>query len=182
MTKTSRNEKEMLDTEIAEVFYACNIPFAVADHPLFRKCIAHLCPGYQPPSRKAIGGVLFDQVPEKLQVDMKKKIDGKSGTLIEDGWSNVHNEPVVATCLQVGSKVYFLDSHDTGSMPKTVDNGKELTTQSMNSAKERYGCTVVSVVTDNAKNMEKMRDALKVLMKTVLYQYMHYSQVEIKTG
>ena len=92
---------------------------------------------------------------------MKDDIKGKSGTLVQDGWSNVHNEPVVASCLHVDNKVYFLDSHDTGAMTKSADNCKNLATDSINTAKDKFDCTVTAVVTDNAKNMEKMRDGLK---------------------
>ena len=43
-------------------------------------------------------------------------MSGKKANLVEDGWSNIHNESVIASCLQVRNSVYFLDSHDTGSM------------------------------------------------------------------
>ena len=45
-------------------------------------------------------------------------------------------------------------------MPKTADNSKELTTECIKNAKNRYGCTGVCLVPDNAKNMEKI-DPLK---------------------
>ena len=79
---------------------------------------------------------------------------------MEDGWSNTHNDPVIATSLAVGGTSYFLDAHDTGSMQKTADNCAVLCKESIRKAEEMYGCSVKSVVTDNAKNMEKMRDKL----------------------
>ena len=53
---------------------------------------------------------------------MKKALSDKTATRIEDSWSNIHNELVIAYCLQVENNVYFLDSHDTGSMTKSAKN------------------------------------------------------------
>ena len=67
---------------------------------------------------------------------------------------------LIATSLAVGGTSYFLDAHDTGSMQKTADNCAVLCKESIRKAEEMYGCSIKSVVTDNAKNMEKMRDKL----------------------
>lgn len=55
LTKTPPAVKEELDSTIAELFYACNIPFSVADHPRFLKAMSKLRPGYEAPNRKALG-------------------------------------------------------------------------------------------------------------------------------
>lgn len=159
--KTSSCVQKTLDIEIAKLFYACNLPFSIADHPQFVKVVKTLRPGYTPPTRKTIGGSLLDTVTAELQIQMGAELQGKSATLVQDGWSNIHNEPVIATCLQVENKSFLLDSYDCGSMAKTADNCKELCLKSMKMAQEKYGCTVRSIVTDNAKNMERMRHALK---------------------
>ncbi len=54
----------------------------------------------------------MDEVCTDMTEKMKSQLDGKIVTLVEDGWSNIHNEPVVATCLTVNGKSYFLDAHD----------------------------------------------------------------------
>ncbi len=46
-------------------------------------------------------------------------------------------------------------------MTKSADNCKKLAEESIHTAKEKFNCSVTSVVTDNAKNMEKMREALQ---------------------
>ena len=161
VVKTSLNQKNAIDLEIAKFFYACNIPFNAADHPQYKKMMSTLQAGYQPPNRKQIAGNLLDTVYDQLQEDMKHVIGGKTATLVQDGWSNCHNEPIIASCLQVENKSYLLDSHPTGSMSKTGDNCKMLCQESITKAKENYNCTVSGVCTDNAKNMEKMRAALQ---------------------
>ena len=46
-------------------------------------------------------------------------------------------------------------------MPKTAANCKELCQASIAKAQTDYGCSVCNIVTDNAKSMEKMREALQ---------------------
>lgn len=121
-TKTTPAQKSAFDLEVAKFFYACNLPFNLADHPQWTKVCSLLRPGYTPPSRKDIADSLLDKVYEELRGDMKEAVSGKTATLVEDGWSNIHNEPVIASCLQVENSVYFLDSHDTGSMTKSTEN------------------------------------------------------------
>lgn len=159
--KTTAKVKTDIDNQLAKFFYACNIPFNVVEHPEFIKTVKLLRPGYTPPTRKVLGGQLLDKITEDMQAEMKEKIDGKSGSIAQDGWSNCHNDPIIATTLIVDGKSYFLDSCDTGSMSKSAENCKKLCDDSMQTAKEKYNCSVKSVVTDNASNMAKMRAALK---------------------
>jgi hypothetical protein len=114
-----------MDIEIAKLFYACNLPFSIADHDQFVKVVKMLRPGYVPPSRKAVAGPLLDAVTEQLSEQMRADLQGcDNATLVQDGWSNIHNEPVIATCLLVNDKSYLLDSVATGTMTKSSDNCK----------------------------------------------------------
>lgn len=74
--------------------------------------------------------------------------------------------------IQVDNKSYLIDSHDIGSMTKSVENCEVLAQESIKTAKDKFSCiktNVVSVVTDNAKNMEKICDALKEDDPLVVY-------------
>lgn len=124
VTKTSPALKDSLDDKVARFFYSCNIPFSAVDHPSFQDLAESLRPGYKPPTRKALAGSLLDSVFDKLHGDVTQELEGKVVTLVEDGWSTVHNDPVVATSLATGGKSYFLDAHDTGSMKKTMSSYK----------------------------------------------------------
>jgi len=64
---TDNKMQQQLDQQVARFFYACNIPFAVVEQQEFKQLISMLCPGYQPPNRKAIGGSLLDNVYDSLQ-------------------------------------------------------------------------------------------------------------------
>ena len=115
-------------------------------------------PGYTPPSRKGIAGSLLGKVYGELRGDMKEEaVSGKTATLVENGWSNSHNEPVIASCLQVKNNVYFLDSHDTGSMTKSAEYCTVWCLVFIQKAKDEFNYDVKGVVTDNARSMEKMR-------------------------
>lgn len=157
---TDNKMQQQLDQQVARFFYACNIPFAVAEQQEFKQLISMLRPGYRPPNRKAIGGVLLDNVYDSLQKDMAPHLKDKPVTLIQDGWSDIHNSPVIAHCIHTGSKAYFLSSDETGANKKTSDYCAELAKTAMSVAAAKYGCHVKAVVTDNEKKMLKMRDIL----------------------
>jgi len=78
-----------------------NLPFNLAHHPQWTKVCSLIRPGYTPPSRKDIAGSLLDKVYELLRGDIKEAVSGNTATLVEEGWSNSDNEPVIASCLQV---------------------------------------------------------------------------------
>jgi len=113
--------RSTLIIEIAKMFFACNIPFSLTEHPQFCRIIQ---PGYTPPSHKAIGGILLDNVHDQLTQDGRDSVSGETATLVQVGWSNIHNEPIVASCLQVDNKSFQLDSCDTGSMTKSVKTAR----------------------------------------------------------
>lgn len=161
VVKTSVDIKECLDEKVAKFFYGCNIPFSVVEHPLFTDLVQSLRPGYKLPTRKALGDKHLDSVTEQLSEQMMVHLQGKTVTLVEDGWSNLHNEPVVARCLSVEGKSFYLDADETTTMPKTADNCAKLCRDAINKAEDKYKCHVRNIVTDNAKNMEKMRKNLQ---------------------
>eukprot|EP00967_Tisochrysis_lutea_P072433 scaffold96526_cov18-Tisochrysis_lutea.AAC.1 len=56
------------------MFYACNIPAAVADHPKFKAMVAALKmahPSYKGPNRKSLLGPLLTDTVEKLQREIE---------------------------------------------------------------------------------------------------------------
>ena len=60
---TDTNMWAQHNDQLAKTFYACNLPFIIADHPVFRQTIEMLRPGYQPPNRKDIGRPTSRQNP-----------------------------------------------------------------------------------------------------------------------
>ena len=105
--RTNSGQKYAIDIAMAEMFFGCSLPFSIVEHPAFVKFCKLLRPGYKLPLRKFIGDNLLNTINDNLEEDMKTAISGKTATYIENGWSNIHNEPVIASCLQVEGKKYF---------------------------------------------------------------------------
>ena len=106
--RTTGAEKENIDNAVAEFFYGCNIPFSVVEHPLFTTLIAKLRPGYQAPNRKMLAGSMLDRCNDGLKEAIKDELkDVDKATLVQDGWSNIHNEPVVAHSICSNGKSYL---------------------------------------------------------------------------
>ena len=159
--KTDQQSKSNLDHQVAKFFYACNIPFAVAEHPEFKKLVSTLRPGYTPPSRKQISGPLLDDVFNGINDSMADQLKGKKVTLLQDGWSDIHNNPVIAHSLHTGNSVHFVSAVETGSNKKTAAFCTSLAQKAMLEASEKFCCEVSAVVTDNEKKMDVMRKELQ---------------------
>ena len=113
-SKKQVNTRQQLHQQVDRFFYSCNIPFNVANHAEFCKMIEVLRPGYNPPRRRQLANELLDSVHESIQSQMKEELKGKEVTLMQDGWSDIHNSPVIASSLQCDGKAYFLNA-ETGS-------------------------------------------------------------------
>ena len=81
-------------------------------------------------------------------------------TLIQDGWSDIHNNPVIATAIHTGSKTYFLNAVDTGAHKKTASYCASLFEKAISEAETKFECRTVGFVTDNERKMESMRNKL----------------------
>lgn len=93
--------------------------------------------------------------------ETKEVLKDKSVTLIQDGWSNIHNQPVIANYLLDGKNIYFLSAVDTGAEQKTAEFCKQIAQETITEAREKYGCNVVSFISDNKNKMKKMRRNLE---------------------
>ena len=121
IVKTNSDYKHELDVQVAKFFFACNIPFNAVEHKEFITLVKNLRPGYTPPNRKTLSGTLLDEMTCNLENEMKSQLQGKECTLVQDGWSNIHNDPVIASCLQVENKVFFLEATDCSDNQKTAE-------------------------------------------------------------
>ena len=162
VTKTTKSTKNDIDEAVAKMIYATNCPFRIVEHECFIKLVEKLRPGYKLPTRKEIGGPLLDKVHQNLQTNCKEKLTGSTVCMAMDGWSNVHNEPVVCVSVTTESgDTYVTETIDTSGVPHTSSNLKDMAQSAIKKAENQYGCRVGSFVTDNAANMTAMRRALK---------------------
>ena len=96
---------------------------------------------------------------------MKDVFDGKVITLVKNRWSSihVHNEHLVARCMVSDGKAYhmYLDADESSSMSMTAENCDVLCRNLL--IRQRHFITnfkIKSIITDNAKSMEKTRRML----------------------
>lgn len=160
--KTDQRMKNELDLLVGEFFYACNIPFSVAEHPAFKCLLETLRPGYKGPNRKNLGGDILNVIYEKCLTKNKKFLDGKSATLVQDGWSSNHNDPVIASCISVEGNIVYMSSVYTGDNKKTSDYCKQLAEDSILQAENDFNCQIKSFVSDNENKMKKARNDLQI--------------------
>ena len=111
---TPKNVKDDLDLKIAKFFFSANIPFNAADNREFKNMIASLRPGYEPPSRKCIAGNLLDKIHEEVSLEINSGLtkELKVLTLMQDGWSNSSNDPILAHSVHDGEHTTLLSVVD----------------------------------------------------------------------
>lgn len=160
--KTSASQKENLDEEVARMIFATNSPFRLVQHPQFLKMVQTLRPGYISPSRKDIVDKYLDFVYEKEHKKCADDLNNETVCLSIDGWSNIHNEPIICVTLTTSTgEIYLLDTIDTSGKPHTAEYLLQLEQNSIKRTKQDFGCRIGSVVTDNAANVAKMRKLLE---------------------
>ena len=74
---------------------------------------------------------------------------------MQDGWSDIHNTPVIAGNVHTGEKSYFIFAIDTSTNRKTADYCATLARDTVKIA-ESFGFNVTAVVTDNERKMNSM--------------------------
>jgi len=129
VVSTSQEQRKKLDMQAARFFFSSNIPFCAVENEEFVKFCSMMRPGYIPPNRKKMGGELLDAVHHEVAEEVKSLLapaDNKMPMpviLLQDGWSNVSNDPIIAHTLYDGShsKPYLLAIEDAGSAKKTAD-------------------------------------------------------------
>lgn len=118
-----------------------------------------LKPGYNSPNRKRIAGDLLNAASDRLEQEVKMAIKNSTGpiTLSQDGWSNVRNDPILATSLHVDGKCYLYDAKDCEDEQKTSEYCALSAIDAIKSIEEKYEKKVFAIVTDNENKMLKMR-------------------------
>ena len=159
--QTTQIDKKKFDLQIAKFVYGTNTPFTHVEHPEFVKLINQLRPGYKLPNRHNIANNLLDEIFNTTISEIKSQLNGKSVCMSMDGWSNIHNEPVV--CISVydvtEKAVYLVETIDTQDNSHNSEYLLNLAVEAISNC-QKYNCTVRSFVTDNAANMAKMREEL----------------------
>ncbi|XP_053891051.1 dnaJ homolog subfamily C member 9 isoform X1 [Malaclemys terrapin pileata] len=160
--RTSRLQKEVIDEKIARFVYATNSPFHTIENPHFINMVQSLRPGYSPPNRADVAGKLLDKVYEREIEQCAKGLEGEIVNLSLDGWSNVHNDPVVCACVTTEEgNVFLTETIDTSGNAHTAEYLQEVVGKAITNCENKFKCLVRSLVTDNVANVSKMRRNLE---------------------
>lgn len=172
VVRTGQDKKKELDRQIAKAVYATNCSFRAIENKEIRKAIEMLRPGYVPPSRFQLSSTLLNEIFEEEKSKCFNKFSGQSVCMSLDGWSNIHNEPIICVVLTAedGNSV-LLESIDTSGHPHTADYLAELAINAINKCKNEYNCKVTSVVTDNAANMVSMKKKITESLNYPIFTY-----------
>ena len=160
---TSPADREQIQEQWPRAFYKNRWSFHTAEDPEFRKAMEMMRPGIGERllTEKNLAGPLLDKEHDKIDGQMRKLLQGKDAVLSQDGWSNVHREPIIATCLHIPGHTFFHDAVDVGDVTKDAPYCADLAKTSITSAEEKYGCKVVGFVSDNENKMIRVRSILE---------------------
>ena len=136
---TTEEQKDTFDHAVGKFFFANNIPFRCVESSFFHDLVKLLRPGYKLPSRKLMSTKILDNVNKELEEQCKAKLSGKKVTIAIDGWSNLSNDPNVASSIQHGDKVYIVDSIDTSGEHHTSEYLTSVSQGQIKVAEEKFG-------------------------------------------
>lgn len=158
--RTGKAEVDQLNRQLCKCVVATNIPFAVVDHPEFIKLCSMLRPGCKLASAELVAGKLLDQLFSETVDTVKAQVSGDMASLLIDGWSNLRNDPVLGVSVALPGRSYLVSTVDTTGNPHTGEYLQEVVEEHIEYVSSLLGVKVVAVATDNASNMEKMRELL----------------------
>jgi len=120
-----------------------------------------LHPGYKLPTDKAISNELLDTVYKNTLSSMENDLKNKTVCMSIDDWSNVHHEPVICIVVTdvLDNSVHLIKTIDTTDNRHDTTYLLEVAIDGIRACLE-LGCKVTSLVTDNAANMNRMRQDL----------------------
>lgn len=159
VTVTTKEEKHDLDVLAAKFWYSANLSFNAANLQTWKNLCHGLRHGYDPPSEHMLQGPLLDKIYDNLRENMKSNLDGKCGTLIQDGWSDIHNSPTLSHTVVCNADAYLINTIKCEAEKKTSEYCAEKFEEAMKQVEE-MGLKIVAGSTDNCSTMVKMRDIL----------------------
>ena len=143
----------------AKAFYANPLSFNVAEDKEFKKALEMTRPGIGKDllSRKDLAGKHLTREDDKIDDEMNSALQGRYVVMSQDGWSNIHREPIIASCLHVPGKTFLHEAVDVGDLTK---DAAYCASPQFEAAEEKYGCTVIGFVSHSESKMVKVRQIL----------------------
>ena len=131
----------------------------MAEDKEFKKALEMTRPGIGKDllSRKDLAGKHLTREDDKIDDEMNSALQGRYVVMSQDGWSNIHREPIIASCLHVPGKTFLHEAVDVGDLTK---DAAYCASPQFEAAEEKYGCTVIGFVSHSESKMVKVRQIL----------------------
>ena len=153
------NHAEACDKVIGELFYACNLPAALADHPKWKRAVEVLrtAPAsYKPPNRQKMYTTLLDTTVSSLRTrlaPLEEAVLRNCCTMLSDGWDTVDHDHLINFLHGIANCMFFdgtveLQSDDSEN---AVFVGELLRQRIINTGK----FAVIHVCTDTCSVMQE---------------------------
>src|SRR5207237_8204619 len=82
-----KSEQDDLHLSLGRYIFATDTSFGSVNSPMFKQFLNKLNPSYKLPSDETIRTTILDKIYEEVVEEQKMDMKGKSGILLQDGWS-----------------------------------------------------------------------------------------------
>ena len=185
--------------DLCKLFVSSNTAWAAADNPTLHTFI-HKWVGSEVvvQDRRIISGRVLDKEVEKVEDEVRRKVQGKLGTGSCDGWKNVAKSSVVTSVMSVENIVsllgpylsmllthiqpYLIRTHDVTRDAKTGDHLLKLVREDLLLMETKYGVKIIAWCTDDGPDGKKMRRLLVVLFPWLIAILCWAHQINLIVG
>lgn len=165
VVRTSKHEVEQAHQAAARFIFAENLPFNTVEKPSFRHLLETLRPGIKPLGSTALKTTYLDMEYALQKARIKDALEGSFVTMSIDGWSG----PLMQPTLGVALNEFLIDVVETKDNSHDSEYLVNFATAQIAKLEAEYGVTVVALVTDNASNVQKMRQEIKSKLPIFCY-------------
>jgi len=138
LCNTKPEMKDRIDLALAKFIFSSNIPFKIVENKEFKSFVKLLKPSYTLPTRQYVADTLLDKVYEEIDGITVTELQGQEVVIMQDGWSNMQNQPVIAHSLALKDKIFFTNAEGTGTNTKSAEYCKTLLEEHIEDAEEKY--------------------------------------------
>ncbi|KAJ3639992.1 hypothetical protein Zmor_003318 [Zophobas morio] len=148
-------EQDAIWALLARACYATGTPLSFTENKYWQKAFKALRPSFTLPSRFVLSSRLLDNEYLKIKESVTLELASASYLSVQlDGWSNVRCEPIINVVLTTPRPIVY-KIIDTQEKKHTAEYMADIIQEVFS---EIGVDRIVSVITDNAKNMEKARN------------------------
>eukprot|EP00095_Tigriopus_kingsejongensis_P008704 maker-scaffold894_size84319-snap-gene-0.10 protein:Tk08704 transcript:maker-scaffold894_size84319-snap-gene-0.10-mRNA-1 annotation:"PREDICTED: uncharacterized protein LOC103307970" len=161
---TSDAQLKKIQEAWAKFYYRHRLSHRLADSEEFKEAMEITRPGITTMkphfTARRLNGPLLDSMETKGDKALFLEMNGKYAVLTQDGWSDIHQCPVIAANVICEGKSHPVDFKSTSDAKKTSEYCFETAKESIEAAEEKYGVKIVGFCSDNENKMNKVRKLL----------------------